>query len=121
MLTQPNCCIQVALSINRATCCFDTSHSRLSGAPRVPSCTFGGQRAQTATFKGMIGTTGRAVLSIGAKVRRERRWTSAGATPARELVRSTRKQSKRRRRQQTCRSFRCKGSFSDSASVQAVT
>jgi len=27
---------------------------------------------------------------IGEKVRRERRWTSAGATPARELVRSTR-------------------------------
>ena len=28
--------------------------------------------------------------SIGEKVRRERRWTSAGATPARELVRSIR-------------------------------
>src|ERR1019366_10176537 len=28
MLTPPNYCIQVALSINRATCCFDTSHSR---------------------------------------------------------------------------------------------
>jgi len=28
--------------------------------------------------------------SVGEKVRRERRWTSAGATPARELVRSTR-------------------------------
>jgi len=27
---------------------------------------------------------------VGDKVRRERRWTSAGATPARELVRSTR-------------------------------
>jgi hypothetical protein len=27
---------------------------------------------------------------VGEKVRRERRWTSAGATPARELVRSTR-------------------------------
>ncbi len=27
---------------------------------------------------------------IGEKVRRERRWTSAGANPARELVRSTR-------------------------------
>jgi hypothetical protein len=27
MLTLPNCCIQVALSINRATC-FDTSHGR---------------------------------------------------------------------------------------------
>ena len=26
---------------------------------------------------------------IGVTVRRERRWTSAGATPARELVRST--------------------------------
>jgi hypothetical protein len=30
------------------------------------------------------------VLLIGETVRRERRWTSAGATPARELVRSTR-------------------------------
>jgi hypothetical protein len=28
MLTPPHCCIQVALSINRATCSFDTSHSR---------------------------------------------------------------------------------------------
>jgi hypothetical protein len=28
MLTPPNYCIQVALSINRATCCFDTSTSR---------------------------------------------------------------------------------------------
>ena len=28
--------------------------------------------------------------SIGVTVRRERRWTTAGATPARELVRSTR-------------------------------
>ena len=27
---------------------------------------------------------------VGEKVRRERRWTSAGATPARELVRFTR-------------------------------
>ena len=27
---------------------------------------------------------------VGVTVRRERRWTSAGATPARELVRSTR-------------------------------
>ncbi len=27
---------------------------------------------------------------IGVTVRRERRWTSAGASPARELVRSTR-------------------------------
>jgi hypothetical protein len=27
---------------------------------------------------------------VGEKVRRERRWTPAGATPARELVRSTR-------------------------------
>jgi hypothetical protein len=29
-------------------------------------------------------------LLVGEKVRRERRWTSAGETPARELVRSTR-------------------------------
>jgi hypothetical protein len=40
MLTPPNCCIQVALSINRATCCFYTSHSRSdtaeSGFRRVP-------------------------------------------------------------------------------------
>jgi hypothetical protein len=28
MLTYPNCCIQVALSVNRATCCFDTSQGR---------------------------------------------------------------------------------------------
>jgi len=28
MLTPPNCCIQVALSINHATYCFDTAHSR---------------------------------------------------------------------------------------------
>jgi hypothetical protein len=30
------------------------------------------------------------LLVVDEKVRRERRWTSAGATPARELVRSTR-------------------------------
>jgi len=29
-------------------------------------------------------------ISIGVTVRRERRWTPAGETPARELVRSTR-------------------------------
>jgi len=29
-------------------------------------------------------------LVVGEKVRRERRWTSAGAIPARKLVRSTR-------------------------------
>jgi hypothetical protein len=34
MLTPPNCCIQVALNINRVTCCFDTSHRRYS-VPRV--------------------------------------------------------------------------------------
>jgi hypothetical protein len=28
MLTPSHCCIQVALSINRATCSLDTSHSR---------------------------------------------------------------------------------------------
>jgi hypothetical protein len=28
MLTYSNCCIQVALSVNRATCCFDTSQGR---------------------------------------------------------------------------------------------
>jgi hypothetical protein len=32
MLTPPNYCIQVALSINRATCCFDTSQSRSATA-----------------------------------------------------------------------------------------
>jgi hypothetical protein len=58
---------------------------------------------------------------VGETVRRERRWTSAGETPARELVRSTRKQSRRQRRQRSCRSSRCKGSLGDSASVQAVT
>jgi hypothetical protein len=53
MLTPPNCCIQVALSINRATCCFDTSHSRSGTAESgVPSCTFGGPQAQTATLYG---------------------------------------------------------------------
>ena len=31
-----------------------------------------------------------ASIVVGVTVRRERRWTSAGATPARELVRSTR-------------------------------
>jgi hypothetical protein len=30
-------------------------------------------------------------IMVGVTVRRERRWTSAGETPARELVRSTRK------------------------------
>ena len=58
MLTPPNCCIQVALSINRATCCFDTSHSRYRRAESgVPSCTFGGKQAQTATSQGMTVTT----------------------------------------------------------------
>ena len=28
MLTPPKGCIQVAFTINRATCCFNTSHSR---------------------------------------------------------------------------------------------
>jgi hypothetical protein len=32
MLTPLNCCIQVALSINRATYCFDTAHSRFGTA-----------------------------------------------------------------------------------------
>jgi hypothetical protein len=42
MLTPPNCCIQVALSINRATYCFDTLHSRIRHPESgVPSCTFG--------------------------------------------------------------------------------
>ena len=51
MLTPPNCCIQVALNINRATYCFDTSHSRSGAAESgVSSCTFGGQQAQTATL-----------------------------------------------------------------------
>jgi predicted PurR-regulated permease PerM len=31
-----------------------------------------------------------ALVVIAVTVRRERRWTTAGATPARELVRSTR-------------------------------
>jgi hypothetical protein len=53
MLTPPNCCIQVALSINRATCCFDTSHSRYAARESgVPSCTFGGLQAQMATLDG---------------------------------------------------------------------
>src|ERR1700687_1293562 len=48
MLTPPKCCIQVALSINRATCCFDTSTSRYRHAESgVSSCTFGGKQAQT--------------------------------------------------------------------------
>jgi hypothetical protein len=51
MLTPPNCCIPVALSINRATYCFDTSHSRSDTAESgVPSCTFGRKQAQTATL-----------------------------------------------------------------------
>src|SRR5580692_266812 len=65
--------------------------------------------------------TKNAIVSTGVTVRRERRWTSAGATPARELARSTRQQSKRQRRQRSCRSFRCRGSLGDSASVQAIT
>ena len=61
MLTPPNCCIPVALSINRATHCFDTSHSRYPDAESgVPSCTFGGQQAQMATCKGMTVTPGAA-------------------------------------------------------------
>jgi hypothetical protein len=41
MLTPPHCCIQVALSINRATSCFDTSHSRSGTAESgVSSCIF---------------------------------------------------------------------------------
>jgi len=49
----------VALCINRATCCFYTSHSRYpTRRVWVPSCTFGGKQAQTATFKGMTGTNG---------------------------------------------------------------
>ena len=44
----------------------------------------------------------------------------AGLQPG-NWVRSTRKQSKRQPRQRSCRSFRCKGSLGDSASVQVVT
>ncbi len=66
MLTPSNCCIQVALSINRATYCFDTSNIRYRRAePKVPSCTFGGQVAQTAAFQGLRVTTDRAVLTPG--------------------------------------------------------
>jgi hypothetical protein len=51
MLTPPNYCIHVALSINRATYCFDTSHSRSGTAESgVPSCTFG----QTASTNGNL-------------------------------------------------------------------
>jgi hypothetical protein len=59
MLTPPNCCIQVALSINRATHCFDTSHSRSGTAESgVSSCTFGGQQAQNGNLsKGLTVTT----------------------------------------------------------------
>jgi hypothetical protein len=81
MLTPPNCCIQVALGINRATCCFDTSHSDIRHAESgVPSCTFGGQQAQTATFKGMTVTTGRAVLSIGDRGRDNHCWLPPART-----------------------------------------
>jgi hypothetical protein len=62
MLTPPNCCIQVALSVNPATCCFDTSHSRYPGFRRV---LLADSKHKWATFNGLTVTTGRAVLSIG--------------------------------------------------------
>jgi hypothetical protein len=53
MLTPPNCCIQVALSINRATCCFDTHIADIRHAESgVLSCTFGGQQAQSGSLSG---------------------------------------------------------------------
>jgi hypothetical protein len=66
MLTPPNCCIQVALSINRATYCFDTSHSR-SGTQslafrRVLSAD---SKHKRQPCKGLAVTSGRAVLSSG--------------------------------------------------------
>jgi hypothetical protein len=51
ILAPPNSCIRGALSINRASCCFDTSTSRYQRPTGVPSCIFGGQQAQTATSK----------------------------------------------------------------------
>ncbi|MGC1647270.1 MAG: hypothetical protein WA741_15745, partial [Candidatus Sulfotelmatobacter sp.] len=48
--------------------------------------------AQTTHFKN-LGVSQQPLArrqSVGDKVRRERRWTSAGVTPARGLVRSTR-------------------------------
>jgi hypothetical protein len=44
----------------------------------------------TAGLLGQLRTSDPQWLLIDEGVRRERRWTSAGATPARELVRSTR-------------------------------
>ena len=74
------------------------------------------------TFVGPCGfTQDRGTVLFDQRSRRERRWTSARATPARELVRSTRQQSRPQRRQRGCRSFRWKGSLDDSASVQAVS
>jgi len=54
MLTPPNYCIQVALSINRATCCFDTSTSRYPARRGWGSVVYFWRTASTnGTFKGM--------------------------------------------------------------------
>jgi len=64
---------------------------------------------------------GSVLKSIGVTVRRERRWTSAGATPARELVRSTRSNRNGSRGNEAVGAFDGKGRLADSASVQAIT
>src|ERR1700730_5531332 len=66
MLTPPNGCIQVALSINRATHCFDTSHSRSGTAESgVSGVLLADSKHKRQRCKGLTVTTGRAVLSIG--------------------------------------------------------
>jgi hypothetical protein len=71
MLTPSNYRIPVALSIQASQLVVSITHIAdiQRRRVRIPSCTFGGQQAQTAVFKGMTVTKGRAVSSIGEKSR----------------------------------------------------
>jgi hypothetical protein len=67
MLTPLHCCIQVALSINRATCSFDTSHSRYPVRRAWGSAVyFWGIASTKGNFvRDRKSQRGRVVLSIG--------------------------------------------------------
>jgi hypothetical protein len=69
------------LILTSASTPFILGKSRMRKRARTDLC--GGRPA-------MVVPTATTTLTVGEKVRRERRWTSAGAIPARELVRSTR-------------------------------
>jgi hypothetical protein len=75
---------RLQLLFGETTSLVDTNERR----PSVRRVTY----SRAVIARGRTAQTSESLLSgmVGEKVRRERRWTSAGETPARELVRSTR-------------------------------